>query len=146
MRRQNGDENQSPEKIVAQQLELADEIYELTTRQREAIRSEDWEGLKAILDGKEQRIQEFQATEKSLKRWSSPRGITEAGPSLKTVLSRIESRLVAVQSVEEECRRMLTERKNQTAKALQEIKRAHDGIKRFKSRRAGIPRFVDLRK
>jgi hypothetical protein len=146
VKRQNGNENQDPQKILVRQLELADGMRDLTTRQREAIRSEDWEGLKAILDDKDQRIHAFQETEKCLKREKAPGGMINRVPALKTVLSAIESRLVAAQSMEEECRRLLIDRKNQTAKTLQEIKRTHGSIKRFRSRRSAIPRFVDLRR
>lgn len=143
---QSSEKDESPEKISARLLELAEEIFDLTTRQTEAIRSEDWEGLRAILDEKDRRIHRFQETEELMKRWKHLRGMTERVPSLKSVLSRIESRLVAIQTMEEECRRCLTDRKNQTARTLRKIREAHEGVKRFKSRRVGAPRFVDLRK
>jgi len=143
---QSSEKDGGPEKISARLLELAEEIFDLTTRQTEAIRSEDWDGLRAILDEKDRRIHQFQETEKFMKRWQPLRGMTEPVPSLKGVLSRIESRLVAIQTMEEECRRCLIDRKNQTARTLREIREAHEGVKRFKSRRVGAPRFVDLRK
>lgn len=52
---QSSENDEGPEKIFARLLELAEEIYDLTTRQTEAIRSEDWDGLKAILDEKDRR-------------------------------------------------------------------------------------------
>lgn len=139
MKPQNSNKDDDCEKVLVRRLELAEELYALTTSQREAIRSKNWDGLKAILNEKDRRIHQFQETEKCLK-------MTESVPSHKTILTRIESRLLAIQSLEEECRRSVKDRKNQAVRTLREVKRAHEGIKRFKSHRLGAPRFVDLRK
>lgn len=144
MKRREGDEDERARRFLARRLELAEALCDLTRRQREAIRSEDWNGLKFILDEKDERIQEFTEAEKHLKRWAPPGEWVDRVPASKTVLSKTELTLVATQSMEEECRRSLAEKKKQTARTLRGIKRLHDGIRRFKPRRSRIPRFVDL--
>jgi hypothetical protein len=139
-----GDERS--EKALERQFELVQAIYDLTTRQREAILTEDWDGLKTILDEKDHRIHQFLDTETCLKELGSPKGTGQRDPCLDTALSRIESKFVAIQSMEDECRRALTDRKNQVARNLQEIKRGHQRVKQFKTRGLKVPRFVDLRK
>jgi len=143
---QNHERDGGPEKELVRRLELADQIHDLTRSQREAIQSEDWDSLKVILDEKDRRIQAFQEAEQCLKRWKCVGEMAENVLSLQTVVSKTESRLVAVQSMEEECKRMLTDKKNQTARTLQEMKRVRQAIKRFKPHRLRIPRFVDLRR
>ena len=146
MKRQNRDEDEGVKKILACRLELAEALHGLTLNQKEAIRSEDWDGLKTILDEKDQRIHQFRETEKHLKRWTPLNGLAERAPALKTVLSKIESTLVTLQSMEAECRGLMTERKKQTVETLRGLKKARDGIRRFKPSRSRTPRFVDLHK
>jgi hypothetical protein len=137
--------NDSLQKTLARRLELAERIQELTAREADAIQSGDWKNLEAVLDEKNRQIRAFQEAEKSLSRLKSLGTMLDQSPAHQSVLSRTESTLLAVQSVEEECRRLLTSRKNQTEKTLREIRRTRHAIRGFKPRRSGGPRFVDVR-
>jgi len=145
-KRRKAEEDQGLRKTLVRRLELARTIHDLTKRQGGAIQSEDWDGLKAVLDEKDQRICEFQETERFLP--ESSRLEREGGrtPSVGTMLSRIESTLVAVQSLETKQRQSLTDKKKQMARTLHRIRMAREGITRFKRSRVGVPRFIDLRK
>jgi hypothetical protein len=140
------DGDRGPEKLFARRLDLTEKLHELTLQQRETIRSGDWERLKTILNEKDQRIHEFNQAENRLKRWNSRGGFDPCLPAYERFLSRTESKLKAIQSMEDECRRSLTEAKKQAEKTLRQIKSAHDGIKRFIPARHRISRFIDLRK
>ncbi len=138
--------NENPGEVLRRRLELIEEIYDLTKSQREAAQTEKWENLKAILDEKDRRIRQFEATERFVTGWKSLIVNAETTPSIKRVLEKIESRLAAVQSMEKECRSVLMNRKSKTARSLEELRRAKEGIRRFKSRGVRSPRFVDIRK
>jgi len=138
--------NEDPEKTLMRRLDLVKEILRLTKSERKAVGAEDWEELKTILDEKDRRIRQFEEIEKRAKGWKSLRIMAETNSSVQSVLKRIESRLVAIQSLEEECRGVLMERKDEAARRLQELRRASEGIRRFRVRGRGVPRFVDLRK
>jgi hypothetical protein len=140
------EKNEIAERILARRLQLLEEIYDLTRSQREAVRSENWKDLKTILDKKDRRIRQFQETEKSVKGWKSLRGMAEKVPSVKKDLKEIEVRLSAIHSIEEDCTRLFGDRKDKAAKALQEFMQGREGIRRFRSRGRGVPRFVDVRK
>jgi hypothetical protein len=89
VKRRKAEEDQGLWKTLVHRLELARTIHDLTKRQGGAIRSEDWDGLKAVLDEKDRRIHEFQETEGFLP--ESSRFEEEGGrtPSVGTMLSRI---------------------------------------------------------
>jgi hypothetical protein len=143
---QDNDSQRSLEKALIRRLELTEDIFHLAANQREAIRSEDWEGLRAVLDEKDQRILDFEKTEKCIERWKPLKDMVDTTPTVETILSRTEERLLAIQKVEEECRTVLITRRQETTKALEEVKRTRQVIKRFRPSRPTMSRFVDLRK
>ena len=145
-KRQNSHRDEGRGETLLRRLEMADQIHDLTRSQRKAIESGDWDGLKTILDEKDRRIRDFQEAEQSLRRWGSPTEIGDKMPSLRHLISRTESRLVAVQSLEEWCRRILADKKNQTARSLHEMKQARQALKKFKPHRLKAPRFIDVRR
>jgi len=145
-KRQNSHRDEGLGETLLRRLEMADQIHDLTRSQRKAIESGDWDGLKAILNEKDRRIRDFKEAEQSLRRWGSLTEMGEKTPSLRHLISRTESRLVAVQSLEERCRQMLVDKKNQTARTLQEMKQAREALKQFKPHRLKAPRFIDVRR
>ena len=142
----NRNDDRRREEILFSRLQLAEEIYDLTLAQREAIASKDWERVKGVLDEKDKRIREFQRTEKSLVGWTPLGKDIDVDPQLKTISSRIQSKFEAIQSLEEACQRSLTAMKDQTAQTLQDIRHTREAIRRFRPRRPRVPRFVDLRR
>ncbi len=138
--------NEDPEKTLVHRLDLVEEILRLTKSEKKAVGAEEWEELKTILDEKDRRIRQFEELEKRAKGWKSLRVMAEKNSSVQRVLKRIESRVAAIQSLEEECRGVLMERKDEVGRRLQEFRRAREGIRRFKFRGRGVPRFVDLHK
>jgi hypothetical protein len=144
MQPHDSDANRRREEILLRRLRLAEELHDLTVSESEAIESKDWDRIKGLLHEKDKRIREFQGTEKSLGTWKPLGNGVDGDPLLKTVLSRIQSKLEAVQSLEEVCQRALGTMKDQTAKALHDIRRSREAIRRFKPRRSRVPRFVDL--
>ncbi len=133
-------------KILAQRLELAGEIHGLVNRQKEAIRAEDWDLLKAILGEKDFRIQKFDEMEEGLEGFSLEKGRAWGNPVFEEILSEIESILSAISSLEDECRQSILEKRRGVGKTLEDIQRARVGIRRFRPGRMNLPRFVDFRK
>jgi len=146
VKRPEGGKGRGPETRLLQLLALAKELCGLTERQRDAIRSGDWERLNVILDQKDRLIHAFQEMEASVKDGEAPEQTDTSPASAESLLAAIKSKLTDTQSIEEECERLLVEEKNRTAVTLGQIRRLHDGIRRFVSRRPGSARFVDLRK
>ena len=146
LKQPHSNENEGLKKVLVSQLGVAKAIYDLTASQREAVGSEDWDCLKTLLDEKEQRIREFREGEKERERWRSIEEGAALDPSLQTVLSRIDSTLSDIRSLEEENRRLMTKRKKEIGKKLGDIRKVREGIRRFRPLRSGVPRFVDFRK
>ncbi len=145
-KRQDSESQKDLEKALIRRLQLTEDMFHLAANQLQAIRSEDWDGLKAILDEKDERIVDFSETEKHIEKWKPLREIADRTPGVEAILSRTEARLVAIQRVEEECRTSLMKSQHQTEKTLHEIRRARQAVQRFRPPRSTSPRFVDLRK
>lgn len=137
-------EERGVREMVLLRLKLAEEILDLTKRQREAIRSETWDVLEGTLSAKDRRIERFQEIEGTLRAHALSPGAAAGRGSLQDTLSRTESTLLAVQSIENECRGLLAQKVRETAGTLRRIRRARDAIKRLRPQGAGLPRFIDL--
>ena len=145
-KQQNSESRKDLEKTLTRRLQLTEDMFHLAANQLQAIRSEDWDGLKVILDEKDKRIVDFSETEKQIEKWRPLRDIADTMPDVEAILSRTEARLVAIQRLEEECRASLMKSRHKTEKNLHDIRRACQAVERFRPSRSTPPRFIDLRK